>query len=200
MVHNVVVNRTPRWLPPVLGAVTFAAVLLGVGLVAGDWVKRSTEMRSLVAQIEVSEHAMESTQKAIQVAFAGFQSKAPLSEENSAALDELLRDAASAGLRDVTQAGELVASVRTMPWHADIRDAQRAYLAHNRAWQVYLAAVAKDPGALGVANDDVNSTFAQAEAPLREAVPAPDLFDLKPDLDRIFAPPPAADDGTSQQA
>lgn len=193
-------NRIPRWLPPVIGAVAFVAVLLGAGAVAGDWVKRSTEMRSLIAQIEVSEQAMEQTQQAIADAFAGFQSKAPLSRDNRAALDELLKDAASAGLRDVTHAGELVASVQAMPWHADVLDARRAYLAHNHAWQVYLAAVAKDPSALGVKDDEVNSTFALTEAPLREAVPAPDLFDLLPALDRIFAPPPAADNEPSQQA
>lgn len=179
---------------------TFVAVLLGAGLVAVDWVKRSTEMRSLIAQIEVSEQAMEQTQQKFQDAVSGFQSKAPLSEDNRAALDELLKDAAAAGLRDVTHAGELVASVQGMPWHADVLDARRAYLAHNRAWQVYLAAAAEDPSVLGVANGEVNSTFGLAEAPLREAVPEPDLFDLLPALDLIFAPPPATDNGPSQQA
>ena len=201
LVHNVVMNsRTPRWLPPVIGAVAFVAVLLGAGLIAGDWVKRNTEMRALVTQVEVSEQAMEDTQQAVQDAFSGFEAKAPLSEENRAALDELLRDAASAGLRKVTSAGDLVASVRPLPWHTDILEAQRAYLAHNQAWQDYLAAAAQDPAEFGLTHDDVNSTFAAAERPMREALPSPDAFGLLAHLDRIFAPSPAVDSGPSAQA
>lgn len=193
-------SRTPRWLPPVIGAVTFVAVLLGAGLVAGDWVKRNTEMRALVAQIEVSEQAMSDTQQAVKDAVDGFASKAPLSPENQAALDELLKDAAASGLRGVTRAGELISSVKAMPWHEDILDAQRAYLAHNKAWQEYLAAAAQDPAEFGLTHDDVNSTFAAAEAPLRAAVPVPDAFGLRADLDQIFAPPEVVDAGPSQEA
>ncbi len=190
----------PRWLPAVIGAVTFVAVLLGAGLLAGDWVKRNTEMRALIAQIEVSEQAMSDTQQAVQEAFVGFEAKAPLSADNQAALDELLMDAASAGLREVTRAGELVASVRAMPWHADILDAQDAYLAHNKAWQVYLAAAAKDPAEFAATHEDVNSTFAEAQEPLRRAIPVPDAYGLEADLDRIYAPPPEVDSGPSEQA
>ncbi len=193
-------SHTPRWLPPVIGAIAFVAVLVGAGLLAGDWVKRSTEMRALIEQIEVSEQAMSETQQSVQDAVSGFATKAPLSEENQAALDELLKDAAAEGLRGVTQGGQLVASVNTLPWHSDIREAQTAYLAHNRAWQAYLAAAVADPTEFGRTHDDVNSTFAAAEEPLREAVPAPDAFDLKTALDLIFAPPPVVDQGPSQQA
>ncbi len=179
---------------------TFVAVLLGAGLVAGDWVKRNTEMRALVAQIEVSEQAMSDTQDAVRDAVDGFATKVPLSPDNQEALDELLKDAASAGLRDVTHAGDLVASVRAMPWHEDVIDAQRAYLAHNKAWQAYLAAAAEDPSQFGITNDDVNSTFAAAEEPLRQAIPVPDAFDLLEDIDQIYAPEPVADSGPSEQA
>ena len=193
-------SRTPRWLPAVIGAVTFVAVLLGAGLLAGDWVKRNTEMRALIAQIEVSEQAMSDTQQAVRDAVDGFASKAPLSPENQEALDELLMDAASAGLRDVTRAGEVIASVKAMPWHADIVDAQDAYLAHNKAWQVYLAAAAKNPAEFAETHEDVNSTFAEAQEPLRRAIPAPDPYGLEADLDRIYAPAPVADSGPSEQA
>ena len=197
---TVMSSRTPRWLPPVIGAVTFVAVLFGAGMLAGDWVKRNTEMRALVAQIEVSERAMEDTQLAVQDALKGFQTKAPLSPENTAALDELLTDAAAAGLREVTRAGDLVASVQAMPWHADVLDAQRAYLAHNRAWQDYLGAAAEDPSEFARAHPSVNSTFAAAEEPMRRAVPVPDAFGLRAHLDTIFAPPPSVSDGSTDQA
>jgi len=125
--HNAdMTSRTRSWLPPVIGAVVFIAVLLGAGMIAGDWVKRNTEMRALVAQIEVSEQAMEDTQLAVHDALTGFEGKAPLSEDNEAALDELLKDAASKGLREVTAAGALVNSVRVLPWHGDISEVQRA--------------------------------------------------------------------------
>lgn len=190
----------PRWLPPVIGAVTFVAVLMGAGLLAGDWVKRNTEARALITQIEVSEQAMSDTQDAVRDALDGFSGKAPLSPENQEALDELLKDAASAGLREVTHAGELIASVKAMPWHEDVLDAQRAYLAHNKAWQSYLAAAAEDPSEFGIAHDDVNSTFAAAEEPLRQAVPVPDAFGLMDDIDTIYAPEPVTDSGPSEQA
>lgn len=190
----------PRWLPPVIGAVTFIAVLLGAGLLAGDWVKRNTEMRALIMQIEVSEQAMSDAQDAVRDAVDGFSGKAPLSPENQEALNELLKDAASAGLREVTHAGELIVSVRALPWHEDVLDAQRAYLAHNKAWQAYLAAAAEDPSEFGNSHEDVNSTFEAAEEPLRRAVPVPDAFGLLADLDRIYAPPPVVDSGPSEQA
>lgn len=201
LVQNVdMSSRTPRWLPSVIGAITFVAVLLGAGMLAGDWLKRNTEMRALVTQIEVSEQAMEDTQQAVRDAVDGFQSKTPLTEDDRAAFNELLTDAASAGLREVTRAGDLVASVQALPWHADILEAQRAYLAHNRAWQEYLAAAAQDPSAFAMTPENVNSAFAAAEEPLRSAVPVPDAFGLQAHLDRIFATLPVVDSAPSEQA
>ncbi len=200
LVHNVAMtSRAQRWIAPVIGAAVFLAVLVGAGMLAGDWVKRSTEMRALIEQIEVSEQAMGDTQQAVRAALDGFASKAPLSDENRAALDELLMDAASAGLREITAAGDAVAAVRTMPWHADVQRAQEAYLAHNRAWQDYLRAASTDPAEFGVTQELVNETFAAAEEPIRLAVPLPDVFDLRSSVNVIFAPPPAVD-GSTQQA
>lgn len=193
-------SRLPRWLPPVIGAAVFVAVLLGAGLLSADWAKRSTEMRSLVAQIEVSEQAMGDTQQAVQDAIAQVAPTGPPTAEDQAELDRLLMAAAANGLLEVTRGGDLVASVQTLPWHADVREAQEAYLAHNRAWQAYLAAAAEDPAQFAMTQDDVNSTFAAAEAPLRNAVPMPDAFGIVDRLDEIFAPPAETDSGPTESA
>ena len=78
--------------------------------------------------------------------------------------------------------------------------AQDAYLAHNRAWQEYLARAAQDPAQFGVDDTEVNDTFEAAEAPVRAALPPYALFDLVTRVDVIFAPPPVESGGPTQQA
>ena len=76
------------------------------------------------------------------------------------------------------------------------RGGQQAYLAHNQAWQDYLAAAAEDPRQFAVTHDDINATWASAETVVRGAVPQPDLFDLDGRVDAIFADdPPEAVEG-----
>lgn len=192
--------RRRRWVPFVIGGIAFVLVLVGVGLVVGDWAARSVEMKALVTQIEVSEHAMEETQAGVKAAVDEFRSQDPNDDANRTTLDDALMAAAAAGLEGVTNGGQKVAAVRVLPWHTGIKQAQDAYLAHNKAWQDYLAQAAKDPGAFGTEQEQVNSTFADAEQPIRGAVPSPDLFRLKARVDTIFAPPPADSSGPSQQA
>ena len=73
-----------------------------------------------------------------------------------------------------------------LSWHREIGAAQDAYLAHNRAWQAYLARAAEDPAEFDVEQTDVNTTFEAAEQPIRAALPDPALYDLdatgRPDL------------------
>lgn len=191
-------RKARPWAPIVGAAVVFLVIVVGAGMAVGDWVERSMEMRTLISQIEVSEHAMEQTQAAVGKALDDFRAKPQPTADDQAALTSQLEKAAADGLVGVQHGGDVVASVRTLPWHADIRSAQQAYLAHNHAWQDYLARAAKDGTEFGKQQDAVNSTFAAAEQPIRRAVPSPDVFGLRERVDVIYAPAP--DSGTPGQA
>jgi hypothetical protein len=192
-------RRPRRWLPVVAGVVTFVVVLVGLGMVIGDVMARNIEMRSLITRVEASESAMGTLQENVRTILAEYEGRTPLSDEDQAALDEELKAAAAAGRDAIAAAGDDVAAVRWFAWHRNIGAAQDAYLAHNRAWQDYLARAAEDPAEFGRPQDDVNSTFDAAQNPFRSALPALALFDLRDRIDVIFAPPPA-EDGSSQAA
>jgi hypothetical protein len=193
------VRKPRRWLPVIAGAVTFLLVLVTVGIVVGDAFARNIEMRSLVARVEASETAMGSLQEDVQEILGDYEGRAPLSDEDQAALDERLKAAAAAGRDAIAAAGEDVEALRWLAWHREIGAAQDAYLAHNRAWVDYMDRAAKDPAEFGQPQDDVNSTFEAAEDYFRTALPPLALFDLADRVDVIFAPPPA-EDGSSQAA
>jgi hypothetical protein len=193
-------RRRRRWPPVVAGVVTFVLVVIGGGLVVVDWVDRSLEMRQLVTMIDLSEKAMGDTQADITAAIDDFRSKPTPTPEDQAALETALKAAAAKGLEGVTHGGNMVASVRVLPWHSAIAAAQQAYLAHNRAWQEYLAKAAKDAAELGKKQDAVNATFEAAEQPMRAAIPRPDAFGLAERVDVIYAPDPGPDSGPGQQA
>ncbi len=187
-----------RWLPLVAGGVAFLMVLVGLGVLVGDWAARNIEMRALITRVEASEAAMGELQSNVQGIFAEYEGSTPLSDEDRTALEDDLKAAAAAGRDAVASAGDDVAGVRWLAWHRDVGDAQEAYLAHNRAWQAYLARAAEDPAEFGRPQDAVNETFTAAEEPIRAALPAPVLFDLPNRVDVIFAPPEGSDPG--QQA
>jgi hypothetical protein len=193
-------RKARPWVPMVAGLVTFVLVLLGVGLVAGDWVERNLEMRQLITQIEVSERAMANTQVDVAHAIEAFRANPQPTADDQATLDAALKAAAVKGLEGVKNGGRLVESVSVAPWHKDIKAAQKAYLAHNHAWQDYLGSASTDVAQFGEHQDAVNSTFAAAEAPMRAAVPRPDLFDLTPRVNVIYAADPTAANGSGQQA
>lgn len=193
--------RAPRrWAPIVAGAVTFVLVLVVAGALVGDWMERNLEMRALITQIEVSETAMEDTQTAITKAIDDFQAKTNPSDADRTALQDALKAAAASGHDAVASAGELVQGVRILRWHTNIEAAQRAYLAHNHAWQDYLAKASTDINEFSKPQTQVNATFAASEAPMRAAVPRPDLFRLHERVDVIYAPAPTTDSGPGQQA
>jgi hypothetical protein len=194
-----VARRPRKWLPVVLGAVTFLLVLVAAGLVVGDAFARSVEMRALVTRVEASESAMGALQEDVQEIFADYEGQTPLGDEDRAAVDERLMAAAAAGRDAIAAAGREVEAVRWLAWHREIGTAQDTYLAHNRAWVDYLDRAAQDPAEFGRPQDDVNTTFEAAEGDFREALPPWALFDLADRVDAIFAPPPS-EDGSSQAA
>lgn len=174
-----------RWLPPALGAAVFLLVLVAAGTVVGDWALRTASMSALVDRIEASEQAMSDTQTAVTDALASFEETG-----DRTALDEALREAAAQGRDGVAEAGADVASLPLAPWQRDLVDARSAYLAHNRAWQVYLGAASDDPAVFGEPAADIESTWVAAEPLLREAVPVPDPLDLAARVDGVFAEDP----------
>ena len=196
-------QRSPRpgrrWVPIVAGGVTFLVVLLGLGVLVGDWAARNYEMRSLVTQIESSETAMSELQATVRDIYGAYEGSGPLSDEDRAALDDELQAAAAAGRESIAAAADRVQAVRWLAWHREVGAAQEAYLAHNRAWQAYLERASSDPAEFGTSQDEVNTTFEAAEQPIRDAVPLPALFDLIGRVDVIFAPPPTPD-GSTQEA
>lgn len=182
--------RPPRrWLGPVLGLATFLVVLVGFGALVGDAAARNAEMRSLVTAIERSEAAMGETQENVGGIIQAYAGRTPLSEADQDELDAALQAAAAQGRDAIAAAGAEVAEVSWLLWHRDVAAAQESYLAHNRAWQDYLARAAEDPSEFARPQDDVNTTFADAEVEVRAAIPLIALFDLRDRIDVIFAPP-----------
>ena len=193
-------RRPRRWIPYAAGALAFLVTLVVLGGIVGDWAARNYEMRTLVTRIEASETTMGDLQANVQEILARYQGQGELPDEKQAALDAELAAAAAKGRDAIGAAGDGVAGVRWLAWHRDVSQAQEAYLAHNRAWQDYLARAAKDPAEFGAPQDAVNQTFDAAQGPIRDALPAPALFDLLSRIDSVFAPPPAVDGGPTQQA
>lgn len=197
---NGAMSRSARaWLPILIGALTFLVVLVGLGTVAADVVARNIEMRNLVTRIEASEAVMGDLQQGVQDIASQYQGQLPLDDQQQAALDGALTSLAADSEAKLTQAADGVAGVEWLIWHQDIGAAQEAYLAHNRAWQAYLARAAKDPAEFGREQPLVDSTFADAEPRIRAAVPVVPLFDITARVDAIFAPP-ALPAGSGQQA
>lgn len=177
-------------LPLLIGLVVFGVslVVLGalaaVGLRIGDALARDVEMDVLVHQIEVSERAMTAVQEDEAQALARFQA----GEIAAPQLRDRLRDIARTGGAEIAAAGERVAAVPWLRWHADVRAAQQAYLAHSRAWVEYLKRAAEDPEEFGRPQEDVNDTFTRLREPLLAAVPRWDPLRVRDRAERLFAP------------
>lgn len=186
-----VARATRRWVPVAIGGVTFLVVLVFLSTLLGDWAARNVEMRLLVTRIESSEAAMGAVQDEVRGIFDEYGQAEALSVQQRAELDARLAKAAADGRDAIAAAGEGVAEVRWLGWHSEIGDAQDAYLAHNRAWQEYMARAADDPQEFGRQQDAVNQTFEAAQLPLLDAVPQPPLFSLDDRVTAIFAPPPS---------
>jgi hypothetical protein len=177
------------WLPPALGAAVFVLVLVAAGTLMGDWALRAASMSALVDRIEASEQAMSDTQTAVTDALASFEETG-----DRTALDEALRVAAAQGRDEVASAGREVERLLLAPWQRDVVEARSAYLAHNRAWEAYLAAASTDPVVLGEPAADIERTWVAAEPLLRAAVPMPDPLGLAERVDAVFAEDPEDQD------
>ena len=175
-----------RWLPIVAGAVAFLLTLIaGLGLIA-DWAMRTSEMRSLLAGIYESESVMEAFQDASITAVEEHRTD---DAQDRSKLGDELTSLAEVAREELAQEGVAIAAQSILPWHASILEARDAYLAHNQAWQEYTARVIEDPAELLRDQPLVNSTFEDAQEPLLDAIPQPDLLELELDVWVIYMPP-----------
>jgi len=93
---------------------------------------------------------------------------------------------AEQGLGDVSAAAVRIEAVAVQPWHGEVEAARTAYLAHNEAWQAYLAAAAEDPAAWFSADPAIESTWRDLRPVLLAAVPVPSAFDLADRVDAVL--------------
>lgn len=191
-------HRNTPWIPWLAGFLAFV-VTLGVGvMVLADWSLRTAEMSIVMARVELSEDAMATAVKEIDAAFEG-HSQADATPEERSAFSTELKEIAERGRDAIAVEGANVATTPYMSWHTSIERAIDVYLAHNLAWQAYLDAASQDPGELLRPQPLVDSTFFDAELPLAQAIPFPDVLDLESRLAQIYAPP-ALDPSQMQQA
>lgn len=182
--------KTRRWVPMAAGAAAFLLTLFVGGIVGTDWLARNIEMDRLVIAIEQSEAAMGVVQDRVGVVFDQLDGDptledAPTDGETAAAVGELAAIAVD-GEAAISAAGREIAALNILPWHSDIEAAREAYLLHNFAWQAYMQSAIEDPLAFTVEQKLVNDTFIDAEEPLLNAVPVPELFDLLARVQKIF--------------
>lgn len=177
-----------------MGLVAFVVTLVLVGSVSylADLGLRQAEMAQLVSSIEASEEQMVIVQEEIERITSTYEALEAPDDADRAQLVGDLADAAAYGEEAIAQAGAAIADDSYLPWHTAILKAQDDYLLHNQAWQDYLGRSAVDPGVLTVPQEDINSTFADAEVSVRAALPPLASSDLRERIDLIFAEPEGA--------
>lgn len=171
----------PSWLVWTVGIAALVLLTAANLVVAGELAVRTVEADNLVRAVEQSESAMKATQAEFDEVLSAYDTDT-LTDEQREQLRAELSDVAVQGEAAIAAAGEGVAEVQILPWHAQLLDAREAYLAHNQAWVDYMAAAAEDPAEWFRPQPAVNDTFADAKLPLVEAVP---LFDPLDTLQRI---------------
>ncbi len=198
------VPRTPwihrRWVGPLAGLLAFLLLVIPAAAVGFDYVMRAYEANRLLTRIEASEAAMiafdAQAQAAVAVLGDGANGASPTDAQVQQARDALTA-AARDGQQAIADAGAKVAAVKILAWHGDLAKAREAYLAHNHAWQDYLAAAQLDPAEFDKPQQAINDTFAAAERAMRAGMGGLALFDIRDRLEAIFAPPPQDSGGTS---
>jgi hypothetical protein len=179
------------WFGPLVAGAAFVVTLLAFAPIAlvTDIALRQAEMEQLVTRVEASESQMVAVQEEIGAITDEYESLSDPNDEDRAELVGQLADAAAYGQEAIAEAGAVVASDTYLPWHTAILRAQQDYLAHNQAWQDYLEAAAVDPGELTMPQEDIDSTFVEAEESMRAALPPLASDDLRQRLELIFAEP-----------
>ena len=192
-------KRLRTWVPVLLGVLAFVATTVTLGALVADWTLRNQEMDAFVTAVEQSEAQMTWTQESVGLIFDGLEDPEQATENSQLTIE--LQGIAAEGRDRIKEAGDQVAAVRISPWHQDLLLAKQAYVEHNMAWQAYLDRAAKDAVEFTLPQDEVNSTFMDAEPLFRAAIPVPDGFSLTERVDLIFAEPePEGEGGPTQEA
>lgn len=190
-------KRSRTWVPVLLGVLAFLLTTVTLGALVADWTLRNQEMDALVTAVEQSEAQMTWTQDGVGLIFDGLEDPSQVTENSQLTLE--LQGIAAEGRDRIKAAGDQVAAVRVSPWHQDVLLAKQAYLQHNLAWQSYLDRAAKDALEFTLPQDEVNSTFMEAEPLFRAAIPDPAGFSLDARVGLIFAEP-ESESGPTQEA
>lgn len=187
--------RKRRGAGPWIAAV-LAVALLGIAVVVGDWYARTLEMDRLVAGIESSEAAMIEGMDQVRVALREDGVADGIAPETGEELQQIA-DAAAAGVAAAaTQIGDVV----VQPWHEDVLAAREVYLAHNAAWQAFLAAAAEEPEQWFAQDESIETTWNAVGPALRTAVPTPALRDLDQRVAQILDDTGESEDGPALDA
>jgi hypothetical protein len=185
-------NRTGR----VIGAVLLILALLAVAVLVGDWLARNVEMDRMVSGIEESEAAMITAIDEVRAALDEDPLADGLAPETGDALVQIAQDAGDA----VAAAANEIDAVVIQPWHEDIVLARDVYLAHNQAWQDFLAAAAEDPQEWFRDYEPINTTWDAVGPTLRAAVPTPALWDLADRVEVVLDDGEDAEEGPALEA
>ena len=191
-------RAVPPWLVWTVGIAALVLITAGNLVVGGELALRSAEADRLVSAVERSENAMKATQAEFDEVLSSYDTEDLSDAEREQLLAELA-DVAARGEASIAAAGVEVGRVEVLPWHAPLRDAQTAYLAHNQAWVDYMAAAAADPAEWFRPQPAVNDTFADAKLPLVEAVPLFDPLDTLARIELIYVTG-SGDSGDGQSA
>jgi hypothetical protein len=185
-------GRTGR----LIGIVLMILALLAVAVLMGDWLARNVEMDRLVSGIEESEAAMITAIDDVRAAL----DEDPLADrqapETGDALVEIATDAGNA----VAAAAADIGAVVIQPWHEDIVLARDDYLAHNQAWQDFLAAASQDPQEWFTDYEPINITWDAVGPTLRDGVPTPALWNLAERVELVLDDGEDTEEGPTLEA
>lgn len=156
-------------------------VLLIVGLGA-DWYQQNREMDHLLDATVSSETAM----KAFIAEEKRIITSPPVVVDGKVTGVAEMQAAAADGAAQILTTGDDVRDVVILPWHHALRKAQQRYLAHSKAWQVYLVAAARDFHTMGGGQPEISGTFLSAAKAYRAALPPFARHDARKRVDGIF--------------
>lgn len=185
-------GSTPTgWVP--VAAAALASVVLAAVLVVADLWWRARELDRLLAAVETSQEVIRHGDMSVDAEVERLTSPGggPLPPSLP---DEVLQGVTAAAGRAAAStrvAGAEVEQVSVLPWHGAIKEAQQAYLEHNKAWVTYLRASASDPAQLTAESlrSDIVGTYLIAADRAAAAVPRWTGSELNRSVDALFAAP-----------
>ncbi|MCU0264710.1 MAG: hypothetical protein MUC45_01130 [Actinomycetia bacterium] len=124
--------------------------LLVAGVLADGW-SRDREVAALRARAAALEAATDQATAGLRGVTWFVGPTLGRSDLDPGARDDVLavvRQAAGAGVDDVTAARDALLAVRVLPWHSDVAAARRAQVEHAEAWRDYFRTGARDLDAM----------------------------------------------------